>query len=231
MPSTRFDGDELAPRLARAAPCRAGRKASHGVDNLACCPLLASSTFRETAARSLSEHAHPVSDRLCGPAPRAVPWRRALPAAHARRVLSSTAHLPVGAAEAHVRSRRRHVLRPAPDGAGGCAHHPTCKVQAAFPIDAEALARVGASGATTATATTSGTRQPACSGFGEHGADRVPGRCGNGCGKPAEAQTNFRVFVGNLPFVASEQELEDLFSEYGCVTGVSIAEGEQLTLT
>ena len=42
-------------------------------------------------------------------------------------------------------------------------------------------------------------------------------------GKPAEAQTNFRVFVGNLPFVASEQELEDLFAEYGCVTGVSIA--------
>jgi predicted Zn finger-like uncharacterized protein len=30
-------------------------------------------------------------------------------------------------------------------------------------------------------------------------------------GKPAEAQTNFRVFVGNLPFVASEQELENLF--------------------
>lgn len=45
-------------------------------------------------------------------------------------------------------------------------------------------------------------------------------------GKPAEAQTNFRVFVGNLPFVATEQELEDLFAEYGCVTGVSIAKDE-----
>lgn len=45
-------------------------------------------------------------------------------------------------------------------------------------------------------------------------------------GKPAEAQTNFRAFVGNLPFVATEQELEDLFAEYGCVTGVSIAKDE-----
>lgn len=46
-------------------------------------------------------------------------------------------------------------------------------------------------------------------------------------GKPAEAQTNFRAFVGNLPFVATEQELEDLFAEYGCVTGVSIAKDDE----
>ena len=45
-------------------------------------------------------------------------------------------------------------------------------------------------------------------------------------GKPAEAQTNFRAFVGNLPFVATEPELEALFAAYGTVTGVSIAKDE-----
>ena len=41
-------------------------------------------------------------------------------------------------------------------------------------------------------------------------------------GKPAEPQSNFRAFVGNMPFQATAQELEDLFSPYGVVVDVNI---------
>ena len=45
-------------------------------------------------------------------------------------------------------------------------------------------------------------------------------------GKSAEPQSNFRAFVGNMPFQASAQELEDLFSPYGVVCQVNIMTDE-----
>jgi len=45
-------------------------------------------------------------------------------------------------------------------------------------------------------------------------------------GKSAEPQSNFRAFVGNMPFQASAQELEDLFSPYGVVCNVNIMTDE-----
>ena len=41
-------------------------------------------------------------------------------------------------------------------------------------------------------------------------------------GKSPEPQTGYRAFVGNLPFEATEADLEELFSEYGTVVSVNI---------
>ena len=41
-------------------------------------------------------------------------------------------------------------------------------------------------------------------------------------GLTAEPQAGFRAYVGNLPFTASEGELEELFAEYGTVIKVDI---------
>ena len=39
-------------------------------------------------------------------------------------------------------------------------------------------------------------------------------------GKPAEVQTNFRAYVGNLPFGIQDHELKELFERYGTVSNV-----------
>jgi len=45
-------------------------------------------------------------------------------------------------------------------------------------------------------------------------------------GKPAEPVSRYRCFVGNLAFAATEDELRELFSEYGSVASVTIMTDE-----
>jgi len=45
-------------------------------------------------------------------------------------------------------------------------------------------------------------------------------------GKPAEARAAFRAYVGNLPFGVVEEELADLFGEYGNVVHVNVMTDE-----
>ena len=45
-------------------------------------------------------------------------------------------------------------------------------------------------------------------------------------GKPAEPISRYRCFVGNLPFAATEDDLRQVFEEYGTVVSVAIMADE-----
>ena len=45
-------------------------------------------------------------------------------------------------------------------------------------------------------------------------------------GKPAEPVARFRVFVGNLPFAATEEELREMFERFGTVVSVTVMTDE-----